>query len=170
MHLSQTSFPGYPQLTANSSFCTGLKDADATWTPVSLTHTHWVYQQVQRTLPEPKALIFHSPPHPARTSSKWRSSYSSPSKVNSQHAVPVQISSVSQSCPTLCDPMHRRTPGLPVHPHLPEFTHTPGHRVCDAIQGRPLLLLPPVSPSIRVFSNESTLCMRWPKYWSFIQL
>ena len=62
MHLSQTSFPGYPHLTPNSSFCTGLKDADATWTPVSLTHMHWVYQQVQRTLPEPKALIFHSPP------------------------------------------------------------------------------------------------------------
>ena len=62
MHLSQTSFPGYPQLTAISSFCTGLKDTDATWTPVSLTHMHWVYQQVQRTLPEPKALIFHSSP------------------------------------------------------------------------------------------------------------
>ena len=62
MHLSQTSFPGYPQLTAISSFCTGLKDTDATWTPVSLTHMHWVYQQVQRTLLEPKPLIFHSPP------------------------------------------------------------------------------------------------------------
>ena len=35
------------------------------------------------------------------------------------------------------------------------------------ILGRPLLLLPPISPSIRIFSNESTLCMRWPKYWSF---
>src|SRR5574342_254473 len=57
-----------------------------------------------------------------------------------------------------------------VHP-LPEFTQTHVHRVSDAIQPshplRPLLLLPPIPPSIRVFSNESTLCMRWPKYWSF---
>ena len=83
----------------------------------------------------------------------------------------VQFSSVVQSCPTLCDPMNRSTPGLPVHHHLQEFTQTHVHRVvmpsshlilCD-----PLLLLPPIRPSIRVFSNESTLRMRWPKYWSF---
>uniref|UniRef100_A0A8B9WZE7 Uncharacterized protein n=1 Tax=Bos mutus grunniens TaxID=30521 RepID=A0A8B9WZE7_BOSMU len=70
----------------------------------------------------------------------------------------VQFSSVAQSCPTLCDPMNRSTPGLPVHHHLLEFTQT----LCC-----PLLLLPPIPPSIRVFSNESTLRMRWPKYWSF---
>ena len=62
-------------------------------------------------------------------------------------------------------------PGLPVHQHLPEFTQTHVHRVRDTIQPshplRPLLLLPPIPPSIRVFSNESTLRMRWPKYWSF---
>ena len=46
----------------------------------------------------------------------------------------VQFSSVAQSCPTLCDPMNRRTPGLPVHHHLPQFTQTHVHRVCDAIQ------------------------------------
>ena len=46
----------------------------------------------------------------------------------------VQFSSVSQSCPTLCDPMNRSTPGLPVHHHLPEFTQTHVHRVGDAIQ------------------------------------
>ena len=86
----------------------------------------------------------------------------------------VQFSSVDQSCPTLCDPMNHSTPGLPVHHHLPEFTQTRVHLVRDAIQpsshlilGRPLLLLPPIPPSIRVFSNESTLHMRWPKYWSF---
>ena len=83
----------------------------------------------------------------------------------------VQFSSVTQLCPTLCDPMNRSTPGLPVHHHLPEFTQTHVHRVSDAIQpshpGCPLLLLPPIPPSIRVFSNESTLCMRWPKDWSF---
>ena len=80
----------------------------------------------------------------------------------------VQISSVSQSCPTLCDPMNRSTPGLPVHHQLPEFTQTHVHRVGDAsshlILCRPLLLLPPIPPSIRVFSNESTLRTRWPKF------
>ena len=83
----------------------------------------------------------------------------------------VQFSSVAQSCPTLCDPMNRSTPGLPVHHHLPEFTQTHVHRVSDTIQPsilcRPLLLLPLIPPSIRVFSNESTLRKRWPKYWNF---
>ena len=83
----------------------------------------------------------------------------------------VQFSSVAQSCPTLCDPMNRSTPGLPVHHQLPEFTETHIHRVSDAISHlilyRPLLLLPPIPPNIRDFSNESTLGMRWPKYWSF---
>ena len=81
------------------------------------------------------------------------------------------FSSVTQSCPTLCDPMNHSTPGLPVHHQLPEFTQPHVHRVRDAISHlilrRPLLLLPPTPPSIRVFSNESTLLMRWPKYWSF---
>ena len=68
--------------------------------------------------------------------------------------------------------MNRSTPGLPVHHQLPEFTQTHVHPVGDAIQlslilCRPLLLLPPIPPSIRVFSNESTLHMKWPKYWSF---
>ena len=67
--------------------------------------------------------------------------------------------------------MIRSTPGLPVHHHLPEFTQTHVHRVRDAIRhlilSRPFLLLPPIPPSIRVFSRESTLRMRYPKYWSF---
>ena len=83
----------------------------------------------------------------------------------------VQFSSVAQSCPTLYDPMNRSTPGLPVHNQLPEFTQTHVHQVSDAIQpSRPLSSPcppPPIPPSIRVFSNESTLCIRWPKYWSF---
>ena len=69
-----------------------------------------------------------------------------------------------------CSPTNRSTPGLPVHHHLLEFTQTRVHRVRDAIQPshpRPLLLLPPIPPSIRVFSNESALRMRWPKYQSF---
>ena len=81
-----------------------------------------------------------------------------------------QFSSVAQSCPTLCDPMDCSTPGLPVHHQLPEFTQTHVHRVSDAnhlILCCPLLLLPSVFPSIRVFSNESVLRIRWPKYWSF---
>ena len=81
-----------------------------------------------------------------------------------------QFSSVTQSCPTLCDPMNHSTPGLPVHHQLPEFTQTHVHRVRDAIQpSHPLSSpsLPPIPPSIRVFSIESTLSMRWPKYWSF---
>ena len=67
--------------------------------------------------------------------------------------------------------MNRSMPGLPVHHQLPESTQTHVHQVGDAISHpilcRPLLLLPPVPPSVRVFSNESTLRMIWPKYWSF---
>ena len=67
--------------------------------------------------------------------------------------------------------MNRSMPGLPVHYQLPEFIQTHVHQVGDAIQPShplsPLLFLPPIPPSIRVFCNESTLLMRWPKYWSF---
>ena len=82
-----------------------------------------------------------------------------------------QFSSVSQSCPTLCDPMNCSTPGLPVHHQLLEHAQTHVHRVGDAIQpSHPLSSpSPPPSsfPSIRVFSNESALHIKWPKYWSF---
>ena len=71
----------------------------------------------------------------------------------------------------LCDPVDRSTQGLPVNHQLPEFTQTLIHRVSDDIQpSHPLLSPSPPVPnplSIRVFSNESTLRMRWPKYWSF---
>ena len=77
-----------------------------------------------------------------------------------------QLSSFAQLCLTLCDPMNSSMPSLPVHHHLPEFTQTHVHRVYDAIQpSNPLsslFLLPPIPPSIRVFTNESTLRMRWP--------
>ena len=82
-----------------------------------------------------------------------------------------QFSSVAQSCLTLCDPMNRSTPGLPVHHQFPEFTQTHVGRVGDAIQ--PSHPLPSPSPSApnpsqhQGLSNESTLRMRWPKYWSF---
>ena len=83
----------------------------------------------------------------------------------------VQFSSVAQSCPILCDPMNCSTPGLPVHYQLLESTQTHVHQsvmpsnhlmLCHS-----LLLLPSIFPSIRVFSSESALLIRWPKYWSF---
>jgi len=81
------------------------------------------------------------------------------------------FSSVTQSCPTLCDPMNGSTSGLPVH-HQPRSSLKlmsiksvmPSSHL---ILCRPLLLLSLILPSIRVFSNESTLRMKWPKYWSF---
>ena len=83
----------------------------------------------------------------------------------------VQFSSVTQSYPTLCDPMNRSTPGLPVHHQLPEFTQLHIHQVGDAIQPshscRPLLFLPSIFLSIRIFSKESVLHIRWPKCLSF---
>ena len=82
-----------------------------------------------------------------------------------------QFSSVTQLCLTHCDPMSHSMPGLPVHTNSRSSLKlrsiesvTPSSHL---ILCRPLLLLPPISPSIRVFSNESTLCMRWSKYWSF---
>ena len=81
----------------------------------------------------------------------------------------VQFSSVTQLCPTLCDPMKRSMPEL--HHQFLEFTQTHVHRVSDAIQPfHPLSSpSPPASifPSIRVFSNEPVIRIRWPKYWSF---
>ena len=77
--------------------------------------------------------------------------------------------SVTKSCPTLCDPMNGSTSGFPVLHYLPEFTHV--HWVSDVSQpSHPLLLLSPLAlnlSNIRVFSNESGLGIRWPKYWSF---
>ena len=81
-----------------------------------------------------------------------------------------QLSSVAQSCPTLWDPMNHSTPGLPVHHHswssLRLMSIESVMPSSHLILCRPLLL-PPVPPRIKVFSNESTLRMRWPKYWSF---
>ena len=82
------------------------------------------------------------------------------------------VASVAQLCPTLCDPMDCSMPDFPVHHHLLEHVQTHVHRVGDAIQpSHPLSTpSPPASifRSIRIFSSESVLCIRWPKYWSFI--
>ena len=83
----------------------------------------------------------------------------------------IQLSSVTQSCLTLCNPMNHSMPGLPVHHQLPSsFKLMSINSVissCHLILCRPLLFLSPIAPSIRIFSNESTLRMKWPKYWSF---
>ena len=87
------------------------------------------------------------------------------------HLTSVQFSSVSQSCPTLCDPMDCSTPGLFVHHQLLELLKLMSFESVmssnSLILCCPLLLPPSIFPSIRVFSNESVLCIRWPKYWSF---
>ena len=83
----------------------------------------------------------------------------------------VQFSSVAQSCPTLCDPMNRSTPAALSITNSRSLLKLMSLELVmpssHLILCRPLLLLSPIPPSIRVFSNESTLCMRWPKDWSF---
>ena len=83
----------------------------------------------------------------------------------------LQFSSDAQSCPTFCDPMNGSMAGLPVHHQLPETNQPMSIQSVmpssHLILCHPLLLLPPIPPSIGVFSNETTLRMRWPKYWSF---
>ena len=84
--------------------------------------------------------------------------------------VSVQFSSVAQSCPALCDPMNHSTPGLPITNSRSSLRLTSIKSVMlssHLILCRPLVLLLPIPPSIRVFSSESILCIRWPKYWSF---
>ena len=93
-------------------------------------------------------------------SQRWRSAISS-----------VQLRAVAQSCPTLCDPwIAARQASLSITISRSSLRLTSIESVmptCHLILGRSLLLLPPIPPSIRVFPNESTLHMRWPKYWSF---
>ena len=82
-----------------------------------------------------------------------------------------QFSSVSQSCLTLCNPMDCRMPGFSLHHQLPELAQTMSIELVmtsnHLILCHPLLLQPSIFPSIRVFSKESVLCIRWRKYWSF---
>ena len=83
----------------------------------------------------------------------------------------VQFSSVTQLCPTLCNPMDCSIPGFPVHHQPLELaqTHVYSKSVMPSnhlILCHPFLLLPSIFPSIRVFSKESVLHIRWPKYWS----
>ena len=84
----------------------------------------------------------------------------------------VQFSSVAESCLTLCEPMDCSMPGLPVHNQLLEFTQTHDHGVGDAIQpSHPLSS--PSPPALNLSQHQGlfqwvSICIRWPKYWSFI--
>ena len=79
------------------------------------------------------------------------------------HHVAIAVHSLSRV--RLCDAMDCSRPGFPVHHQLLELAHTHSHWVNDVIQ--PSHPLSSVFPSIRIFSSESVLCIRWPKYWSF---
>ena len=91
--------------------------------------------------------------------------------LNSTSFSPVLSSVQSLSHVRLCNPMDCSTPGFPVHHQLPEsaliYVHWVGNAIHHLILCRPLLLPPSTFPSIRGFSNESFLHIRWPKYWSF---
>ena len=83
----------------------------------------------------------------------------------------LQFGSVTQLCPIPCNPMYCSTPGLPIHCQLLDFTQAMSIELVMPsnylILWRPLFLLPSIFPSIRLFSNEPVLRIRWPKYWSF---
>ena len=107
-------------------------------------------QRLNPDLPCSRQILYHL--------SHWRSPY-------------IDNSSVAQLCPTLCDPMECSTPDLPVHPQLLQLIKPMSIESVmpssHLILCRPLLLPPSIFPSIRVFSNESVLRIRSPKYWSF---
>ena len=110
-------------------------------------------------------------------SQRWRSSIQSAktrpeTDCGSDHELLIaKFNSFIQSCTTLCNPMDCSTPGLPVYHQLPESTQTHVHRVSDAIQpSHPLSSPSPPAFKLsqhQVFSNESVLCIKWPKYWTF---
>ena len=82
----------------------------------------------------------------------------------------VQDTRVTQSCPTFCNPMDCSMPGFSVHHNsqsLLKLMSIESVMPSNHLNHCHLLLLPSIFPSIRVFSNKSVLCMRWPKYWSF---
>ena len=91
--------------------------------------------------------------------------------INFKSSISQSVSLVTQSCLTLCDPMDGSATGFPVHHQLLELTQLMSIKSMmlsiHLILCRPLLLLPSIFPSIRVFSNESALLIRWPWCWSF---
>ena len=131
---------------------------------MSLCLKYCYYQfTVEKTIREVKGFC-------PRLQANMQQSWDSNRSVHSTNAS-VQFSSVAQSCPTLCYPLDCSTPGLPTHHQLLELAQTYVHLVSDAIQPSHPLSSPP-SPAFnlsqhQVFSSESVLCIRWPKYWSF---
>ena len=83
----------------------------------------------------------------------------------------LSFTSVAQSCLILCNPVDCSMPCFPILHHLLELTQAHLHQVTDAsnhlILCHAFLLLPSIFPRMRVFSNESALCIRWPNYWNF---
>ena len=110
--------------------------------------------------------IYKSPPH-SLESSFLTSMVNYPTFCLGSCSVQFSHSAVSN----LCDPMDYSMPGFPIHYQLPEHAQMHVHQVSDAsshfILCHPLILLPSIFPSIRVISNKSVLCIRWPKYWTF---
>ena len=160
-------------------FSEGIQTAPIASAPVAL----WDWGSPPSTLPTPNSALVPAAQHhlPQLLPTGGHSlppSYltSNPSRTPS----PVPISSVlisflscsvSESCLTLCDPMKCTTLGFPVLHHLPKLSQTHVHSVIDAIQPPRHLLspfpLPSIFPTIRVFSDESALRIRWPKHWNF---
>ena len=131
-------------LNSRSSFLNG------TWHIFTLLLFHWYVKQCNHTdctLLFPLALFLLYPPSLSMV--RIIIHLVTPPKTSGNYLyLPVHFSSVTQSCPTLCDPMNRSTPGLPVHHQLPEFTQTHIHRVSDAIQPSHLLSSPsPPAPN-----------------------
>ena len=96
-----------------------------------------------------------------------------PSCLESNSTIHSQFSSVVQSCLTLCDPMDCSTPGFPVYHQLTEMLKLMSIELVMPFNHLILchpLLSPSIFPSLRVFSDESVLCIRWPKYWSFFSI
>ena len=119
----------------------------------------------------PSGYLSLAPPgKPSHSLRSLKLKYSSELYVDMACSLSCCYYSVTKSCPTLCDPINCSTSGFPVLHCLPEFAQTHVHWVSGDIQSSILcypLLLPSIFPSIRVFSNESVLSIRWPEYWSF---
>ena len=146
--------------TWRSVFCLYLPSIPAPISPIR------VPSRILHTLCDIGGIVHHISPF------NWLSEWSRSGYVTQVMLITeIQYSSVAQWCPTLCNPMGSSTPDLFVLHQLPESTQTHVHWVSDAMQLShpqcPFLLLSSIFPTIRVFSNESGLCIRWPKYWSF---
>ena len=139
-----------------------------------LSGLHYQRNHKPKACSNPKVLIFHCCCSVTKSCTALcnymdYSTAGSPVRHYLPELAQTQFSSVSQLCPTLCDPMDCSTPGFPVHHPLPELLKLMSiwSSVVHLLFCHTHFLLPSIFPSIRVFSNESVLHIRWPKYWSF---